>query len=295
MSTDNARTVPFSESAFQRGTVVGGGNSAAPANTERSSQVWVEGEVIPREPRAPAPSTSTVEPVGQGRVEGAALDTFRAGILQSARTKSGELIRGRDVAADDVVSVTTPSGRDWTIPVRLAEQEGWLYRDERGRYHEADRNAQMKVVAEMAQLERSKIESDAFRHDPDVEMAVRAQAEAMEADGLSWADELASYLGSDGQRVSDPAAQWGIANDVDVKDEMRKYTWALRGAVTSEVLQPAGIDPEAFIAWLDKSGMHRSRGVRAALYAHTFRSLNGFHELAREFLDTGGRARQTRV
>jgi hypothetical protein len=68
----------------------------------------------------------------------------------------------------------------------------------------------------------------------------------------------------------------------------------MRNAVDVEVLRPQGIDVEAFIDWIQTSGLVRGRATKAAMFAHHAKSLDGFRSLAREYLDTGGRARQRR-
>ena len=263
-----ATTVAFSESNFNKGTVV---HADAPA--------------------APAPSVSVVVPVANGKVEGRDLDTFRPGLLATDLDRTGDILRGRDIAPNDTIEITSPSGQPWRVPVRIAESEGWVHRDAQCRYHESDRQAQVDAFNQMRQLEASKREAEAFKHKPEVEDAVRQIADALTADGMDFMMIWSEYLGSDGARVNPVASAWFAAHGLDAMEQMRTYTNVLRGAVTAEVLLPQGIDPETFLKYLE---LNRSAAIRAALYAHTFRSLDGFKALARAYLDTGGRARRAR-
>lgn len=269
MSEDNTGAVrAYSDAAFSRGVVVGGEERPAPSTQ---------------------PSALAVESTTIGTVGGADLDKPRPGILATVRDKTGESLIGRDIRADDTITITTPSGREMTVPVRIAEREGFLFRDSQGQYREADRQAQIAVVEEMAQLERSRREAEAHKYDPAVEEAVRQISDAMSAEGLDFSDSFAEFIGSDGEYVSEPVAKFGNAHGLDMKAEMHRYVWQLRSAVEDEVLAPQGIDVKTFLSFLE---LNRGPATRAAVLAHNGRSLDGFKQLARLYRDTGWMTKQ---
>jgi hypothetical protein len=149
-----------------------------------------------------------------------------------------------------------------------------------------------QIVQQIADVEAAKAQAEAFKHNPETEHALREQAAAMESDGLSWSDELASFLGSNGEHVSKPAEDWAAAQGLSMKGELQRYMGQLRGAVTAEVLQPMGIDAEHFVAWLEESGMHRARAVKATLASYHLKTLQGFVELARDYAATGQKTKR---
>src|SRR5262249_1102371 len=130
MSNNEGAVRPYSEAAFNRGVVVGGTETVhAPNHVERSGAVWIGGtEPTPMRPQT-GPSAVSVDPVGNTRVEGEALDTWRPGLLASVLDATGEVLNGRAIQKTDSVEVPFPSGRPVRMPVRMAIQSGYLAED----------------------------------------------------------------------------------------------------------------------------------------------------------------------
>src|SRR5262249_46775866 len=278
------------------GVVVGAGNETVntPAHPERSAGVWIGTPEQSTRPQSPAPSAINVEPVGNTRLEGADLAQHHGpGILSTVRDgKTQDLILNGAIEATVIGTVTLNSGREMTMRVRQAEAEGFLARDHAtGRYHEADRRAQQATVEELARVEAAKREAEALKFDNAVETAVHGIGNAMRADGLNFGDELAQFIGSDGNTVSQPAADWAQAHGFEMKQQLRALMDHMRQAVIAEVLQPQDIDPDAFLSYCEQN---RAAATRAAVYAFHGRSLDGFRQLAQNYRDTGGRYRQRR-
>jgi hypothetical protein len=145
--------------------------------------------------------------------------------------------------------------------VRLAVREGFLV-EENGKYSDANREAQYAIADELTRVEQAQKVAGQFHHDSAVEEAVRGQAEMMAEAGLSFADEWTTYLATDGARVSPPAEQFFASHGLSLKEELRRFTWALRGAVEQEVLRPNSIDPTTFLDWIELLGC-TSEGHRA--------------------------------
>jgi hypothetical protein len=294
----------YSDSAFNRGVVVG---TDAPVNTTmpspRSNQVWITGpEAAPSRSQAPAPSIAHVEAVTQGNLSGPDLaQSHGAGIMATVRDRTGDLIVNRAPTANDLVTITLNSGRQMTVPIRLAVSEGFLAQDAAGKFVDADRAGQQRVVVEMQKLEAAKREAEALQYgDEGVEKGIASLSASMAESGVDFGTELAAFLGSAGDdyartdnALSEPAQRWAAEKSVDLPHQMRNLMDHLKLAVVTEVLQPQGIDASAFLEYLS-SPMNRAAGTRAALFAFHGRSLDGFKALARSFLDTGGRARQKR-
>jgi hypothetical protein len=273
MSNSEGTVRPYSDQAFSRGVVVGGAEPPSAAST---------------------PSTVVVEPVTQGNLSGADFDTFRGGgVMQTLRDRTGDLVRNRDPRPDDLVTIVTGSGREMTVPLRLAEQEGFVHRDATtGRYAESDRASQAQTVAELQRLEQSKRESEQVRYTDEVEQAVHEMAGAMSEAGLDFGQEFATYISKDdGGSVSEPASQWAQAQGLEMREQMANYASQMRRAVETEVLKPQGIDPEVFLEFLQAN---RSAAVRAAMFGHYAKNLDGFRQLARQYRDTGWLAKQKR-
>jgi hypothetical protein len=300
MSNNNDGAVrAFSETAFSRGVHVGGSepanNGALP--TERASSVWVGG-AAPSEPTrsTPAPSFADVIETTQNRVDGIDFDQHRGGgIMQTARDgHTMDIIRNRPIAATDFVVITTSTGKKMNVRVRAALAEGFLGQNADGSYFEVDRKSQQIIADQLTAVEAAQRKAGEFHHDPSVEAAVQGQVAMMAEVGLDWATEFTTYVATGGERVSPPAADFFASHGLDLKQEMNRFVWALRSAVEQEVLRPNAIDPTVFLDWIETSGMHKQKAVAAALYAVHARSLDRWKSLAREFLDTGGRARQAR-
>ena len=273
--SDSSTTVPYSDSAFNRGVVV---------TTEQSQP-------------AVAPRALAVEPIVQPRIEGADLDTFRGGgLMQTARSKQGELVVDRPLTLDDVIDITLNSGRVMHgVPIKTAIREGFVTQTPDGKFMEADRAAQQATFNELQQVEAARREAQAFKFADETHQAIHEMAEAMGAAGLSFTNELAIHLGSNGEAsVSEPAQRWATSHGLDLKAELQKAMSHLRNAVIEECLQPRGVDPSAFLQWLQSSGLHAGRGRQAAMAAFVLRTLNAFHELADEYCSVGGRAHQRR-
>jgi hypothetical protein len=293
----------YSDSAFSRGVVVGANAPvSAPMPAERSNQVWIAGpEAAPSRSQAPGPSVSVVEPVTSGNLSGPDLaQPHGAGIMATVRDRTGDLIVNREPTANDLVTVTLNSGRQMTVPIRLAVSEGFLAQDERGKFVDADRAGQQRVVEEIQKVEAAKKAAESLKYGDDVEKGIASVSASMAEAGVDFSNELAAFIGSAGDdyartdnALSQPAQRWAAEKSVDLPHQMRAYMDHLKLAVVNEVLAPQGIDPAAFLEFL-QSPMHRAKGTKAALWAHHGRSLAGFHSLAREFLDTGGRSRQKR-
>jgi hypothetical protein len=200
----------------------------------------------------------------------------------------------REPVDTDILTVTLGSGNETTMTVRQAINAGFLGRNNNGKLFEVDRAAQQQTVAEIERLEKAQKESEQFTFTHEAEQAVHEMATAMHADGLDFSNSLASFIGSDGAHVDEVTARWAGEQGLDMQRELRTYMDHLKACVTEEVLAPQGIDPESFLQWITDNGLVRARATRATLYAHNMKSLNGFKSLAREFLDSGGRARQRR-
>jgi hypothetical protein len=293
----------YSDSAFNRGVVVG---ADAPVNTTmpspRSNQVWITGpEAAPSRSQAPAPSIAHVEAVTQGNLSGPDLaQSHGAGIMATVRDRTGDLIVNRAPTANDLVTITLNSGRQMTVPIRLAVSEGFLAQDAAGKFVDADRAGQQRVVEELQKAEAAKKAAESLKYGDDVEKGIASVSASMVEAGVDFGNELAAFIGSAGDdyartdnALSEPAQRWAADKGVALPDQMRRYLSHMREAVVTEVLAPQGISPEAFLEFLE-SPMYRPAGTRAALLAHHGRSLDGFRSLARAFLDTGGRARQRR-
>jgi len=293
----------YSDSAFNRGVVVG---ADAPVNTTmpspRSNQVWITGpEAAPSRSQAPAPSIAHVEAVTQGNLSGPDLaQSHGAGIMATVRDRTGDLIVNRAPTANDLVTITLNSGRQMTVPIRLAVSEGFLAQDAAGKFVDADRAGQQRVVVEMQKLEAAKREAEALRYGDDVEKGIASVSASMAEAGVDFGNELAAFIGSAGDdyartdnALSEPAQRWAAEKSVDLPHQMRAYMDHLKLAVVTEVLAPQGIDASAFLEFV-AGPQHRAKGVRAALFAHHGRSLDGFRALARDFLDLGMKAKQRR-
>jgi hypothetical protein len=296
MSSDNeGQVLAYSDSAFSRGVMVGGNEpvtTTAPA--QRSNQIWITGpEAAPSRAPATAPSIAHVEAVTQGRIEGESLEQFRGGgILQTFRDgKTGDLLGNRAPTLQDRVTITTGSGRQMEVRVAQAVAEGFLFQAADGSFREADRAAQKATVEEMAKLEAAKAESEKYKYEPEVEKGIRSISDAMAAEGLNFGDAIAEWIGSEGASVSEPVAQFASNHGFSAQQQLAAYLSQMRSAVVTTILQPQGISPEDFMAYLENP-MNRPSGTRAALLAHHGRSLEGFRQLARAYLDTGGRRRR---
>src|SRR5262244_4032802 len=110
MNNDNesatGATMPFSDAAWNRTTVAGS------------------------EKRAPStpPSVSVTEPIVQGNISGADLDTFKPGILATVRDgHTGDIIGSRPIRPTDRITITTNTGRQMEVRVSAAVSEGFLY------------------------------------------------------------------------------------------------------------------------------------------------------------------------
>ena len=274
MSTNNSdgAVMPYSEQAYNRGVVIG----AEP------------------KPSTP-PSASHVEAITPNRVEGADIGTSHgAGVMRTVTDPTGEIILNRDPKPTDLVTITLSSGAPMTLPIRVAVREGFLMQDASGKFHEADRAAQQAAVDAIRKAEIDKANSEALKFSDPVEQGIHEVSEAMKANGLDFGNELATFIGSDGNTVSDPASKFAQANGFEMTQQLQAYMGHMKAAVTQEVLAPQGIEPEAFLQWIQESGLHRGKANKAALAAFHLRTLDGFKSLAAEFLNTGGRYRQRR-
>ena len=129
-----------------------------------SDRAFSNGVHVGAEKPSPTPAVSLVEVIEQTKVEGAAFDTFRPGIMGTVRDgRTGDIIGNREVQASDRITITTGSGRQMEVRVAQAEAEGFIHRDASGRYHESDRAAQAQVLQEMQQLEASKRDAEAVK------------------------------------------------------------------------------------------------------------------------------------
>ena len=273
--SDNSVTVPLSDGAWSRSTIV----------TAEQSQPAAQPRVL------------AVAPIEQTKLEGRDFDQHRPGIMQTARCgKNGEMILDRPLTLDDVIDITLNSGKVMhSVPLRVAVREGFVAQSPDGRFVEADRAAQQATVNELQRVEAAQREAQAFRFADETHQAIHEMASAMSEAGLSFTNELAIHLGSNGEAsVSEPAARWATSHGLDLKAELQKAMSHLRKSVIEECLQPRGVDPNAFLHWLETSGMHAARGRKAAMAAFVLRSLAGWHELADEYCSVGGRARQRR-
>jgi hypothetical protein len=304
MSSDNeGQVLAYSDSAFSRGVVVGGNETVTTtATAQRSNSVWIGSpEPAPSRSQAPGPSVAVVEPVAQGNLSGPDLaQSHGAGIMATVRDRTGDLIVNRAPTANDLVTITLNSGRQMTVPIRLAVSEGFLAQDASGKFVDADRAGQQKVADELAKLEASKREAEALKYGDDVEKGIASVSASMAEAGVDFGNELAAFIGSAGDdyartdnALSEPAQRWAADKSVDLPHQMRAYMDHMKLAVVTEVLAPQGIDPAAFLEFV-ASPQHKAKGVRAALFAHHGRSLDGFKALAREFADLGMKAKQRR-
>jgi hypothetical protein len=181
--------------------------------------------------------------------------------------------------------------------IRQAMEAGYLYRDPAtGHFGESDRAAQRAAVDELHRVEASKREAESIKYANPVEEGIADISRSMAESGVDFTNELASWLGSEGNpaALSEPAHRWAGANNVNLPEQMAHYMRHLRQAVMVEVLQPRGIDPAAFMDAIEHSGLYRAAAVKAAMRAHVFRSLDAFHALADQMASQGIRYRQKR-
>ena len=271
MSSDNAVTVQYSDGNASRGTWVGG---EAPA------------------PATPTPSVAHVEPVGNSRVEGADLAVSHgAGILATILDgHTADLVRGRAPTDNDLCTITTNTGREMRVRVRNAINEGFLFRDEHGRLHEADRSGQQAAFDELQRLEASRREAGQVKYGDATENAVAEISAAMTADGMDFTQTLAEFLGSDGDRINEATQKWAAANGLgDFRGQLQNYMSTMRAAVISQVLAPQGISPDFFLEYLKQN---RTKANAAAIRAHVAKDLNYFRQLAFDYRNSGWMAKQ---
>lgn len=267
MSSNEAAALPFSEAAFARAT-----------NSHSDS---------------PAPSVAVVDAVSNGRVEGSDFaDYHGAGLLASVLDATGDIVRGRGIQPSDTVEITSPSGRPWRIPVKHALANGYLTQDPvTKQYVEADRSAQQEAFNELQQVEQAKLKSEQLTFGTDVDNAIGGIESAMQADGLSLGDALAHFVGAEGNSLPEPVVAWGQANGLDMDAQARLFMDHLKIAVEQQVLRPNNVTTAAFLDFLSQN---KGPAMRAAMRAFHARDLQGFHQLCRLFLDTGGRARMAK-
>lgn len=260
MNDDTGSVLPFSDAAYNRGTVIGPRSEAAP-------------------------SVASVTPVSSGRVEGTDLAPHRAGIFATLTDKTGEVVTNRDPVDTDRVTVELDSGNVTTMTLRQAKFAGYANQDEHGRWFEIDRTNIRAIESELARVKHAQRDAQSVKYSGAVETGAAALDAAMSEDGLSFTDTLATLMG--GGEVPEPVARWGNARGVDVRQQAQNYMNQMRAHVIANVLTPMGVEPEPFYNWLRNSGVTRAQHIKAAMGLHVLRDDSAYRYLAQQYRAVG--------